>query len=83
MKKTMLPCEIVEMNGNNASDCDEKDDKYSLTQWKFKMPIVEKPSKMCFRKWKKIVGWLRNQEVVKKRILGHIASANGKCQVIE
>ena len=29
------------MDGNNASDCGEKDDEHSLTQWKFKMLIVE------------------------------------------
>ena len=34
------------------------------------MPIVEKPSKACFRKWRKIVGWLRNQEVVTKMDFG-------------
>ena len=40
------------VNGNNTSDCGEKDDDDSLMQWNFKMPIVEKPSKIYFRKWR-------------------------------
>ena len=65
-KKSILPCEIVEINGNNASACGDKDGEYSLMQWKFKIPKVENPNKNCFRKWRPFVAWLRNQEVITK-----------------
>ena len=65
-KRSMLPCEIFGINGNNTSACGEKDDEHSLMQWKFLIPKAEKPNRSCFRKWRQFVAWLRNQEVTTK-----------------
>ena len=71
------------MDGNRTYACEEKDDEQSLTQWKFKIPKMEKPNRSYFRKWRQFVAWLRTQEATTKIDFGNIAKANGKHKIIK
>ena len=60
-KMTILPYEIVGLDGTKTTDCGKRDEEKRLLKCNVKMLKVEKKYVSCIRKYRHLVSWLRNK----------------------
>ena len=49
-KRSILPCDLVGLEGTKTNNCGERDDEQSILKWKFRVTKLEKPNRSCCRK---------------------------------